>query len=48
MGINVGKGTCMIGATPSIYGGKKEVGGEIVTPTCLCDGTYIHIHVFMY
>ena len=48
MGRDVGKGTCMPGATPDIYGGKKEVGGDIVTPTCLCGGTCIHIHGIVY
>ena len=29
---------------PGIYGGKKAVDGEIVTPTFLCTRTCIHIH----
>ena len=43
-----GKGRSMPRDTPGIYGGKKEVDGEIVTPTCLCTQTYIHIHGLLY
>ena len=48
VGKDAGKGTCMPGATPGIYGGNKEVHGEIVTPMCLCGGTCIHIHGIVY
>ena len=47
-GRDAGKGTCMPRATPDIYGGKKAVDGEIVTPTCLCGGTCIYIHGIVY
>ena len=48
VGRDVGKGTCMPGATPGIYGGKRAVDGEIVTPMCLSTWTYIHIHGLVY
>ena len=48
VGRDTGKGTCIPGATPGIYGGKKEVDGEIVTLTCLCTRTCIHIHGLVY
>ena len=48
VGRDVGKGTCIPGATPGIYGGKKEFGGEIVTPMCLCACTCIHIDGIVY
>ena len=48
VGRDVGKGKCIPGDKPGIYGGKKVVGGEIVTPTCLCSGTCIHIHGIVY
>ena len=48
VGRDARKGTCIPGATLGIYGGKKIVSGEIVTPTCLCGGNYIYIHVIMY
>ena len=48
VGRDAGKGTCMPRATLGINGGKKEVSGEIVTPTCLCTWTCIHIHGLIY
>ena len=48
VGMDIWKGTCMTGATPRIYGGKKALNGEIVTPTCLCAQTYLHIHGLIY
>ena len=48
VGRDVGKGKFMPGATPRIYGGKKIVDGEIVTLTCLCTQTCIHIHGLIY
>ena len=48
VGRDAGKETYMPRATPDIYGGKKEDGGEIVTSTCLCGGTCIHIHGIVY
>ena len=48
MGRDARKGTCIPGATPGIYVGKKEFDGEIVTPTRLCARTYIHIHGLVY
>ena len=48
VGMDVGKGTCMPGDTHGIYGGKKVVDGEIVTPTFLCARTCIHIHGLVY
>ena len=48
VGRDAWKGTCIPGATPSIYGGKNVVNGEIVTPTCLCTQTCIHIHGLIY
>ena len=48
VGRDARKGTYMPGDTPSIYGGKKAVDGEIVTPTCLCTQTCIHIHGLVY
>ena len=44
VGRDARKGTCMPGATPSIYGGKKAVNGEIVKLTCLCTRNCIYIH----
>ena len=38
----------MPGATPGIYGGTKAVGGDIVTPNCLCAKTCMHIHNLVY
>ena len=48
VGRDAGKGTCIPGTTPGIYGGKKEFSVEIVTPTFLCGGTCIHIHGIVY
>ena len=48
VGMDAGKGACMPRATPGIYGGKKAFDREIVTPTCLCTWTCIHIHSLVY
>ena len=48
VGRDAWKGTCMPRATPGVDGGKKEVSREIVTLTCLCTQTCIHIHGLVY
>ena len=48
VGRDLGKVKFMPGATPDIYGGKKEVVGQIVTLTCLCTRTCIHIDGLVY